>query len=323
MAIEIRAFAGAASAATGEPGTGTSTRALQDGFSSVAAADGDPLPGSADACFAALVAWLMQVQPAASHGETSEGVSGDHATQGAPTIARVPLGGTTPSPFVANGAVDARDLPTDRGMLARAALSMAAAPSGVTSDATEPAAALPAHPSESAPRSAAPLDLSFLNTASAGMPARELPAASGGTGAEPRMQFASELGQRVVTMVEHGAHDARLRVHPEHLGPIEIRVRLDGDSAQVTFHSAHAAVRDALADAVPRLRELLGAAGFGLGHVDIGAGDPQWAGTSDGRADDTRAADPNARESSTGAPVERDEPERVVAVTRGLVDTFA
>ena len=319
MTIDIGAFASAATAATSE--STASARALRDAPFAESTAGGDPLPSSADACFAALLAWLAQVTPPGS-GDAIGGAAGDRARGAVQTAACAPVGVTT-TPVVASAAPDARD-PSAAGVpLARTLLSI------VSANQLEPSAALgtmeslPTHASESPTRPASPIDLSFLSVASAAAPSREPPAAPIATVVEQRAQFASELGQRVVTMVEQGVHDVRLRVHPEHLGPIEIRVRLDGDSAQVAFHSAHAAVRDALADAVPRLRELLGAAGFGLGHVDIGAGDPQSFGTSDGQPHGTRAVDDDAGDPGAGSSVERDAPERIVALTHGLVDTFA
>ena len=65
MTIEMRLFPGAVSGATGEPASAASARAAEDGLSSGAPADGDAAPGTTEACFAALVAWLMKVSPAA------------------------------------------------------------------------------------------------------------------------------------------------------------------------------------------------------------------------------------------------------------------
>lgn len=323
MTIEAKIFPTAVSAAPGKPGSAAPAQVFEDTPSWGAAADGEPLPGSPDACFAALFAWLMHVAPPAGPGDAAEGVTGERAAGGAQTVARRPIG-PMPTPLVVNGTVDVPDAPADGLPFARAVLSIAATQSGGSSGVAVPAdVSLPAHHGDASGRSADPLDLSFLNVAPPAAPARELPTAPGAAAAEPRMQFVADLGQRVVTMVEQGVHDARLRVHPEHLGPIDIRVRLDGDSAQVTFHSAHGVVRDALADAVPRLRELLGAAGFGLEHVDIGAGDPQWAGTPDGHARDADAPTRTAADSGVAASVERDAPARAVAIADGLVDTFA
>ncbi len=41
------------------------------------------------------------------------------------------------------------------------------------------------------------------------------------------------LAQQLLTMVQQGPQQMRLQLHPEHLGSIEVRVRLEGDGAQV------------------------------------------------------------------------------------------
>src|SRR5690606_5207184 len=302
MTVDMKALSSGMNGAAGAP---ASFAVSNDMPAAGAKADGEPAPGSADACFAALIAWLMQVPAAPEQGGAAESVSAD-APAGEAPAARPLAGRPLPLPLGLGSAADAEGLApgsprTGGPSLARVMQSIAAAQSTASTnpDASavlEPAASLTAAASESSGRQAPPIDLSFLNAAPAPTPARE-PSAAPGTGpAEPRLQFAAEIGQRVVTMVAHGVHDARPGVHPAPQGPIEIRVRLDGDNAQVTFHSAHAAVRDALTDAVPRLRELLGAAGFGLDHVDIGAGDSQWAGTPYGRAEE--AADPASSDSA-------------------------
>ncbi len=320
MTIEMNLFPSTVGGA-GETGAAGSARAA--GAPPDAVADGDAAPGSAEACFAALVAWLMQVAPAETRADAAAGAPGERPAAGFQTIARSAAGPVHAAPAT-SAAPDASAGTAGDALLARAVFSIASAEIGTPAE----AAGVPSQPtqgSESSARALGPLDLSFLGAAPAeSAPARELPAPSpGAASAEPRAQFAAELGHRVVTMVEQGVNDARLRVHPEHLGPIEIRVRLDGDSAQVTFHSAHGAVRDALADAVPRLRELLADAGFGLDHVDIGAGDPQGFGASGDDARGASVADLAAGEAGADTPAEAGEPERRVAITHGLVDTFA
>jgi flagellar hook-length control protein FliK len=81
--------------------------------------------------------------------------------------------------------------------------------------------------------------------------------------------FDQALGDRVVWMMQHGLNGTRVRVHPEHLGPIDIRLRMDGDNAQITLSSPHGVARDALEQALPRLRDVLGDAGVTLVRADV------------------------------------------------------
>ena len=54
-------------------------------------------------------------------------------------------------------------------------------------------------------------------------------------------------------MVRDGIEHAQLKLNPAEMGPIEVRISLDGTQAQVDFSAAHAATRQALQDAVPAL----------------------------------------------------------------------
>jgi flagellar hook-length control protein FliK len=77
------------------------------------------------------------------------------------------------------------------------------------------------------------------------------------------------LGAEVRLLIERGASAATLRVSPEHLGPIEVRIDLADERASVWFTAAHADTRAALADALPRLRDMLASVGVSLGETGV------------------------------------------------------
>lgn len=85
---------------------------------------------------------------------------------------------------------------------------------------------------------------------------------------EPVWQQA--LGERLLWLAGREQQVARLRLNPPHLGPLEVRVVVQQDQASVAFLSQHAAVREALEQAVPRLREMLGQQDLQLVQVDVG-----------------------------------------------------
>jgi flagellar hook-length control protein FliK len=95
----------------------------------------------------------------------------------------------------------------------------------------------------------------------------DLPVAPG----QPR--FGEEVIQRIQVMVEGGVSQARLRLNPPELGSLEIRIALTEDRATVHFAASHAAARDALEAGLPRLRELLEAAGLALADGQVAGGD--------------------------------------------------
>jgi flagellar hook-length control protein FliK len=83
--------------------------------------------------------------------------------------------------------------------------------------------------------------------------------------------WGAELGQKVVWLVNQQQQIAHINVTPPQLGPIEIRLNLAHDQASATFVSPHAAVRDAIEAALPRLRDMLAESGLTLGNVDVSA----------------------------------------------------
>ncbi len=76
--------------------------------------------------------------------------------------------------------------------------------------------------------------------------------------------FAPALGARLSVLVRDGIEHAQLRLNPAELGPIEVRIDLDGPRAQVDFSAAHATTRQALQDAVPALASALRESGLTL-----------------------------------------------------------
>lgn len=77
------------------------------------------------------------------------------------------------------------------------------------------------------------------------------------------------FAQRVVWLVKQDVQGAELHINPPQLGPMEMRVVLNNDQASVAFTAQHAAVREALEAAMPRLREMLSASGLNLADVNI------------------------------------------------------
>lgn len=333
MTMDLKLATNALAGAAGEKAIDGRTD-MPSATSTAAVSDEGRHAGSAEACFAAVFAWLMQIAPDAAASSRPASNAGRPASFTSLPSAPAAAQAAPASPGEAQLAADP-PLPraADVAFLARAAASAPGGPAPTASFSAKSTesllASLPTGSVEVSGRTSGTIDLSFLAAAGASeapqfSAARELPAVALPPQG-PRAHLGTELGQRVVLMVEHGVHDARVKVHPEHLGPLEIRVRVDGDAAQVTFHSAHGAVRDALADAVPRLREMLSAAGLGLEQVDIGANDPSDGGTRDGSvpddAEDFVAA--QARDADSAAEPDGGTSAANVAVKHGLIDTFA
>jgi len=127
------------------------------------------------------------------------------------------------------------------------------------------------------------------------------------------------LGDKLVWMASHKQQVAELHLNPPDLGPLKITLTLNHDQASAQFVSAHAAVREAIETAMPRLREMLAENGITLGNANVSTdafreqAQPQHEARSYPAAPAAAAVDPAA--------VARGE--RLLAHARGLVDTFA
>jgi flagellar hook-length control protein FliK len=82
-------------------------------------------------------------------------------------------------------------------------------------------------------------------------------------------QFGQGVADRVSLMMDGNLTSARLQVNPPALGPIEVRIALQGGHAQVWLSSHSAVTRDALEASSPKLQEMLGSQGFSQVSVDI------------------------------------------------------
>jgi flagellar hook-length control protein FliK len=99
------------------------------------------------------------------------------------------------------------------------------------------------------------------------------------------------LAAQVQWMANAQLQSATLRLSPPHLGSLEVRI--DVQSSQqinVTFSASHPDTRTALADAMPRLRELFTAGGLSLGQATVQQEAGSGASGSTGRSPARRAA---------------------------------
>lgn len=141
--------------------------------------------------------------------------------------------------------------------------------------------------------------------------------------------FAEELGEQVRLLVSAGGREgavqeARLSLNPAELGPITIRIALEGQHAQVEFTAASETTRRAIEDSLPQLAgalqsEGLTLAGGGVYQQSREAGgepgaDPAGPGAAASRAAGSEPGEAGTTESAAGL---RPRPDR------GLVDLYA
>jgi flagellar hook-length control protein FliK len=126
-------------------------------------------------------------------------------------------------------------------------------------------------------------------------------------------------------MVNGGEQSATLTLNPPDLGPLQVVLSVSNDQASVAFTAAQPEVREALEQALPKLRETMGEAGITLGDTSVSAGSQEQqqafaemaaAGRGRGVANGNKDNGQDADDAGQTAP-------QVRRSLLGAVDTFA
>ena len=133
--------------------------------------------------------------------------------------------------------------------------------------------------------------------------------------------WGERIGERVLMMAGKHLQSAQIRLTPADLGPVRVHVSVDEGSTNVSFHVQHTLTREALEQALPRLREMLSDSGLSLGQASVND-----SGVSTGNQDQGSAGGSSTRagDSPDRSPI-HDEPRarQKVVIRNGLIDTFA
>ena len=87
--------------------------------------------------------------------------------------------------------------------------------------------------------------------------------------------WADEFSQKIVWVTSQHGQSAELHLNPPHLGPLDVSIKVNGDQATALFTSSHAVVRDAIEQAMPKLREMLADNGIMLGNATVSDQSPR------------------------------------------------
>ena len=151
--------------------------------------------------------------------------------------------------------------------------------------------------------------------------------ASGLTRGEPLLEAIStpvrdaawgqKLGEQLITLTGNQIRTAEIKLTPADLGPLRVQISIDEGAVNITFQAQHAVTREAIEQALPRLREMLAESGLSLGQTDVNE-----EGVSEGNQEREFGSAASADEPVDG-PAEADLLERRKTVTsNNLLDTF-
>jgi flagellar hook-length control protein FliK len=131
-------------------------------------------------------------------------------------------------------------------------------------------------------RAVSPLDAPASATPAAAMPMeartenahRAAPLSTAVSVPVQSTRWGDSFSERVVWITGQNVHAAEIHIEPPQLGPIEVRVSITNDQANLMFTAPHAVARDAIQTSLPRLQEMLIDSGLTLGNVSVGAHTP-------------------------------------------------
>lgn len=149
-------------------------------------------------------------------------------------------------------------VPGDTAKLAPAARELPEAITAIDTKAAEPAPV------------GAPLQQAAVGLAQAANAGADKLSARVGTPA-----WDNQVGQKIVWMVAGKEQSATLTLNPPDLGPVQVVLNITGDNASVMFTSSELEVRQALENAMPKLREMMDESGISLGNASVNAGMPE------------------------------------------------
>ena len=103
-----------------------------------------------------------------------------------------------------------------------------------------------------------------LAAATAGMPV-VLVATPVGTPA-----FGGEFGRQITWLATQNLKQARVRLHPEELGQVDLKISVTDGRVDVAFSVQHPGAAQAVQQSLPQLDQMLAQQGLSLGHAEVG-----------------------------------------------------
>lgn len=192
--------------------------------------------------------------------------------------------------------------------------------------ATQPAAVAPAADGALPSLGAVTDPASALHTATMAPAEATAPTAHASLPASPGTPaFGPALGLQLSTWLKDGVQHASLELHPQDLGPIDIRIAVKDGQTRIDLTADVASTRQALGEALPQLSAALGDVGLSLSGGSVA--DPSAQGQRDGtHAEADRGTGRTGLRTTTMGDGAADLASRAPATARqhrGLLDLYA
>jgi flagellar hook-length control protein FliK len=133
--------------------------------------------------------------------------------------------------------------------------------------------------------------------------------------------WGDEFSQKITWIATQHNQSAELHLNPPQLGPLDVVLKISGDQASAIFTSPHAAVRDAIEQALPKLREMLADSGIMLGNAMVS--DQSTRSDQDSASRKPQGGTALFSDDTTEATRIHDTRVSTISRHNGMVDTFA
>ena len=135
-------------------------------------------------------------------------------------------------------------------------------------------------------------------------------------------KLAPLLGQRLMMMVEQKIQQAEIQLDPPELGSLMVRIQVNQDQAHVSFVAQHAHAKDALEQALPKLKEMFQQQNMDLVQADVSQQKQQGGQQGESAQAQGQQSSQQKSTESQMEPQSRSQPQQNVLQT-GKVDYYA
>ena len=82
--------------------------------------------------------------------------------------------------------------------------------------------------------------------------------------------FGQDFGRQIPWLATQDLKQARIRLHPDELGQVDLKITLDHGRVDVVFSVQHPGAAQAVQQSLPQLDQMLAQHGLSLGHTEVG-----------------------------------------------------
>lgn len=136
--------------------------------------------------------------------------------------------------------------------------------------------------------------------------------------------WSNEMSQRVAWMANTEVREAQLKLHPRHLGPLEVRISFGQEQQlNVNFTVTNPLAREAVDAALPRLREMFEQQGMNLQDANVSQESYAEQQQRRRQAEGFNQGESSGNEELPGQEMAVDMQPQLRAISEGLIDMYA